>query len=94
MLVQPINVLFLFPLTYRAWMTGIALVRLAYVLSLSTNIIETSFLSRAFDIADLARQVLDDATQGALRLSNDQFCTSHSQLLHSRATSAKKSCYI
>jgi len=71
------------------------LVEPPYVLSLSANIIETSFLSRVFGIAGLAPRVLDETnSDGAPFLSNDPFCLSHSQLLHSRATSAQKSCYI
>jgi hypothetical protein len=45
------------------------LVEPPYVLSLSANIIETSFLSRGFDIAGLARRVLGETIQTALLFS-------------------------
>jgi hypothetical protein len=79
MLAQPIHALFLsLGLHACACMTSMALIEPAYVLSLSTNIIETSSLSKAFDIAGLAWRVLDDTVQTALRLSDDPNCLSHS----------------
>jgi hypothetical protein len=65
MLAQPINALFLSFAYIPCMHDKHSLVELAYVLSLLTNIIETSFLSRAFGIADLAQRALDDAIQGA-----------------------------